>query len=1092
MNAIRYMARNHVAANILMAILIVGGLMAVRGLTVEVFPEIDMDTVSVTVPYPGAGPEEIEDGIIRPIEEAVRGLDGIKKMTASAQEGVGSVVLQVLEGYKVDNVLQDIKAAVDRIIIFPKQAERPVVQKLMRRRAVLSVVLYGKMDTSVLRARGEALQDDLLALEEITQVEMKGVPPYEISVEVSEANLRRYGLTLDRLAASISAASLDLPSGEVKTKSEGVLLRTKERRYWAKGYEKIVVVSKPDGTLVRLGDIAKEVKETFAETEEKSLFDGHPAVMVEVYRVGDETPTKISKAVHNFIKKHQKRLPPGIKLAIWNDTSEILEARMNLLTKNAFLGLILVLVVLGIFLQVRLAFWVTLGIPLSMIGALIILPWMGVTINMITLFAFIVVLGIVVDDAIVVGENIFTYRSRGHSAQEAAELGTLEVARPVTFSILTTVAAFAPLLFVAGVMGKFWYSIPVIVISVLMISLIESLFILPAHLSGSRDRDYSKSKNPLARLHHGFGVLVQRFINGPYSRFLALCLRYRYATLALALVMIALTFGLFKGGHLRMIMMPEVEGNVVRGKLVMPFGTPAAETEKHLRFMLKSAQKLVRHYDRNMPKGSILRNIYILVGGHLRTRGPHGGAGTAASHLGEIAVFLHEADKRNVSAEAFTRRWRDMVGEIAGTESLTFDSSLMSMGAPIDIQLAHEDFKVLNDSGEKVKEALRQYPGVYDITDSHKAGKRELKLKLKPYARALGITQTDLARQVRAAFYGAEALRLQRKRNEVKVMVRYPIEERRSLANLENLRIRTPQGGEVPFRRAAAIEEGRGYSDIQRVEQKRTINITAMVNFRLANPREIIGNLKETLLRRLVDDTPGLTFDVEGRQKEMQESMSSMMKNFLVAIFVIFALLAIPFKSYSQPLIIMTAIPFGVIGAIIGHMIMGFNVSMLSMAGVVALSGVVINDSLVLIDFINRNRQFQQSTYLAIIEGATRRFRPIILTTLTTFFALIPMLAEKSLQARFLIPMAISLAFGVLFATLITLVIIPAFYMILDDIQRGLSWVLGRPSPSENRAAEAQLADAPAPGTGNPAPPAALAADTSLAPVLAEPKPESE
>jgi multidrug efflux pump subunit AcrB len=1044
MSPIRWMARNHVAANLLMIALILGGLLAGRALKVEVFPETDLDMMTISVVYPGAGPSEVEEGIIQPIEEAIQGQEGVKRVTSTANEGVGTVTVEVVEGEDVDLVLQDIKAAVDRIVTFPQQAERPVIKKVIRKRSVISVMVHGDVDTWTLRQHAEDFRDRVLALPDVTLAELSGVPPYQISIEVGEQTLRRYDITLEKVAAAVRAASLDLPAGSVKTRGGEILLRTKERRYHAREYEDVVVVSKTDGTMVKLGEIAT-IKDTFEETDERAFLGGRPAAMIEVFRVGDQTPVQVATVVKELVKQRSAELPKSVQMAVWADRSEILQSRLNLLTRNAALGLVLVIVVLGLFLQVRLAFWVTLGIPISVIGALVLMPWTDVSINMLSLFAFILVLGIVVDDAIVVGENTFTHRFAGKPMEEAAPAAAIEVGRPVIFSVLTTVAAFAPLLFVSGIMGKIMRNVPIIVISVLMISLVESLLVLPAHLSKCHAKAPDQPVGRLGRWHRRFGELVQRFINGIYTRQLRRAVRYRYITVALGIALLLLAVGVFKGGFIRNIMMPEVEGDVVHARLTMPFGTPPEQTEARLRRMLVAAQQLIGEYDAGMPGGrSVVRSVFMYIGGHMGRGFSIGGGG---AHLGEVAVYLQESDKRNVESEPFANRWRQMVGEIPGAEAVSFSARLMDLGEAVDVQLAHDDFGVLDAAAERIKEQLRGYRGLTDVTDSYEEGKRELKLTLRPEARALGITQQALASQVRSAFYGAEALRILRGRNELKVMVRYPEGDRRSLANVHDMRIRTPGGGEIPFAQAAFVEDGRGYSYINRRDRRRVINVTAKADLKVANVDSILKQLREGLLPQLQADYPGLTYDMEGQQRERRESMQSLMWGFVVALLLIYVMLAVPFRSYSQPLLVMSAIPFGVIGAVLGHLLLGFNMSLLSWMGVVALSGVVINDSLVMIDFINRLRAQGVPVHEAVIDGARRRFRPIVLTTLTTFFALTPMLAETSVQARFLVPMAVSLAFGVLFGTQIILMLVPALYMILEDIRGATYRFFGREAP---------------------------------------------
>jgi len=1053
MNPIRWMAKNHVAANLIMIVLLVGGALATFALKVEIFPEFELDRVTVSVAYPGAGPKDVEEGIIGPIEEAIYSVEGVKRLLATASEGSGVVLVEVLEGEDVDLVVQDIKAAVDRIRTFPELAERPMIRKLVRRRSVLAVVLHGDVGKRTLRERAEGLRDKLLALPNVTQADLTGIPTYEISVEIDEQTLRSHDLTLSKVARIIRAGSLDVPAGAIKTRGGEILLRTKERRYTAKEYEGLVVINKPDGTLVRLKEIAT-VRDTLEETEEEARFKGQRAAMIEIFRVGDQRPAEVAAAVKELVEQERKDLPKVLGLGVWFDRSEILQDRMNLLKRNAGLGLLLVIVVLGVFLRPRLAFWVTMGIPISILGAMLLLPWFDVSINMLSLFAFILVLGIVVDDAIIVGENAFAHRRMGKPMSQAAVDGAMEVWVPVTFAILTTLAAFAPLLFISGIMGKFMISVPLIVIAVLSMSLFESLFVLPAHLSRTKAPGPDDPQGRLGRLHQRFERRVQRFIAGPYKRLLQRAIRNRYVTLAAALVLLMLTVGLFVGGYVKMVFMPRIEGDLVRAKLTMPFGTPAAKTKVHVERMHKLAKQLVAEYDAKMPDGkTILRNIYTVVGGHTSRRS----MGSGSPHLGEVAIYLKQSDQRNVGSVGFARRWSKLIGEIPGAESLLFRAELMHMGDDIAVQLAHDDFAVLQAAAIRVKKALYGYKGLLDIADSYEEGKRELALKLRPEARALGITQAELASQVRGAFYGAEALRLQRGRNELRVMVRYPLSQRRSLADVNAMRIRTANGGEIPFAQAAFVDDGRGFSYIQRTNRRRVIDVTARANRRVANPDEILQELKVGVLARLQADYPGLTYDLEGQMRERRESMSSMRWGFLAALGVIFVLLAIPFRSYAQPLLVMSAIPFGIVGAVGGHLLMGFDMSLLSMMGVVALTGVVVNDSLVLIDFINRNRKQGMSVYDAVLAGGQRRFRPIVLTTATTFLALAPMLAEPSVQAKFLVPMAVSLAFGVLFATQITLVLIPALYMILEDAKAAWAWLRGKPLPAQSAAAEVEL-----------------------------------
>ncbi|MEE9524018.1 MAG: efflux RND transporter permease subunit [Thermodesulfovibrionales bacterium] len=746
----------------------------------------------------------------------------------------------------------------------------------------------------------------------------------------------------------------------------------------------------------------------------------------------------ISKLANEYVENKRALIPGSLSISIWNDTTELFNSRMSLLKRNARIGLMLVIIILGLFLEIRLASWVMLGIPISFMGALLFMPILDVSINMISLFAFILTLGILVDDAIIVGENIYSHRLLNKPYEKAAVDGALEVTVPVTFSILTTIIAFLPLVFISGIMGKFIRVIPLIVISLLAVSLIESLFVLPAHLSMGRPRKFKgRILGTVNRIQSWVSNKLEDFIEGPFSKVLDLSLKNRYTTLAIGIAALLITIGIIGGGILKFNFMPVVDGDVINAKLKMPPGTPVHETAKVQKYLETKAMEVLEEYDSDQPDGrSILRNVYSVVGSTVLPEGMGGAPQESSAHLSGTAIFLIQGEERGIPAKDIASRWKERVGEIPGIESLAIESNLVMMGANIDIQIENENFEISERVAEKIKTALANYPGVSDITDNFSRGKKELKIRLKPEARTIGITEEDLGRQIRGAFYGAEALRIQRGRNEVKVMVRYPEHSRKNLWDLESMRIRTPNGGEVPLNRAAYVSEGFGYSEINRTDRKRVINVTASVDDNVANTGEILADLNKGVLKELKEYYPGLILVMGGEQKESNESMESMRRGYFLALIGIYALLAIPFRSYSQPLLIMTAIPFGLVGAAFGHLIMGFNLSILSMFGLVALSGVVVNDSLLLIDKVNRNRRKGAGMFDAARDASKRRFRPIMLTSLTTFFGLSPMITETSVQAQFLIPMALSLGFGILFATGITLVLIPSLYLILEDIRR--------------------------------------------------------
>ena len=1047
-----WFAGHHVAGNLLMLFILAAGAMSLASITLEVFPEMDTDMVTVAVPYLGASPSEVEEGVCIRVEEAIAPIEGIKRIRSVASEGVGTVIAELEEDADDQKVLDDIKAAVDRIETFPAETEKPVVSEGDTRRRVITVVLSGDTSEKTLKALAERVRDDLTALPAISQVEVSGIRRYEIAIEVSEEALRRYGLSFGQVAQAVRGASLDLPGGSVKTVGGEILLRTKGQRYRGREFEDIVVVTRADGTQVRLSDVATVI-DGFEESDTASRFDGEPAALVQVFRVGDEGALEVADAVKAYVARLQPTLPEGVTAATWDDDSIILRQRIGLLLRNGRIGLILVFLSLALFLDLRLAFWTTMGIPISFLGALWLVPQFDVTINMISLFAFIVSLGIVVDDAIVVGENVYDYLEKGLKPLDAAILGVREMAVPVTFAVLTTVAAFMPLLFVAGLMGKIMKQIPIVVISVLTISLVEALLILPSHLAGSSGvvrRYLARWFSPILETVERVQAVVQRglhwFVNHAYRSSLELALEWRYVTMAFGLGLLFIVFGVVAGGWVKFSLMPKVDADSMVARLTMPQGTPVRQTEAILGHLEQAAVEAGREVDAAAPAGTppVIIHIATTVGEHPSTRG-HGPTADnvktsgAASHLGEVKVELLGAESRSVSSVALANRWRDLVGEVPGAVSLTFTASMFTPGEAISVQLAHHDFQTLLKAVDRLETNLAEYPGVEDIANSFQPGKKELKLGLTPEGRTLGLELADLARQVRSGFYGEEVQRIQRGRDDIRVMVRYPADERRSMGDIEAMRIRLADGSEVPFSSVATVEEGRGYAAINRADRRRVVTVTADVDEDIANANEINMDLRTNVLPKLERDFPGLAFDFEGEQRAQQESLQSLWRNFLIAQLAIFTLLAIPFRSYSQPLIVMSAIPFGLIGAVLGHVIMGLSLSMLSLFGMVALTGIVVNDSLIMIDLINRERGAGVPVDTAIRDSGIRRFRPILLTTMTTFLGLTPMIFETSRQAKFLIPMAVSLGFGVLFATAITLILVPTEYRILEDIKAWFS-----------------------------------------------------
>ena len=1036
---LEWFASNHVAANLLMLLIGAAGLMAIFSARLEVFPEMSLDMINIMVPYLGASPSDVEEGVCTRVEEAIAGVEGIKRMTSTAAEGMGSTLVEVEEYADVKEVLDDVKAEIDTIITFPKETEKPIISELKTTFKVISIVLYGDVSEQTLRTLADRIRNEITDKENITQATISGIRPYEISIEVSEENLRRYNLSFDQVTRAVRNSSLDIPAGSVKTSGGEILVRTKGQKYYGLEFEEVIVVTRNDGTQIRLSDIAT-VRDEFQDMDLSARFDGERAAFIQISRTGEQDALDVARTVKEYVSERRSSLPAGVSLALWEDDTEFLRSRLNLLTRNGYIGLILVFVCLTFFLNVRLAFWTAMGIPISFLGAFWLLPLFDVTINMMSLFAFIMVLGLVVDDAIVVGENIFSYRQQGLQRLDAAVKGVREMCWPVVAAVLTTVFAFIPLAYTGGIMGKILRVLPIVVIGVLGFSLVEALLILPAHLSSKGGRPGKGIRRFTDKINDMTDRGLKSFINGPFAGFVERAVRWRYVTLACGIAIFLTTIGVVAGGYIKFVFFDAMEADNVIALIKMPLGTPVDQTRAIAEKIEAAAFVTIDEFDKKRGGDISLRKHVATTIGAQPTVGRGGPVqvdlgGGGQSHLAEINIELLGAEERDLSSITVKNRWREMVGEVAGVSSLTFISEFASTGDPINVELSHQDFDTLLAASEKLKSVLRDYTGVGDIQDDFEPGKVELKLKLKETGRTLDLTLSDLARQVRQGFYGDEVQRIQRGRDDIRVMVRYPEAERRSLADVENMRIRLPNGTEIPFDTVAEVQYGRGYSAIKRIDRKRVVSVSADVDQTLANANVINRELLASGLPDLVREFSGLQYRFGGEQREMTESLGSLKTNFIIAMLAVYGLLAVQFRSYSQPAIIMSAIPFGIVGAAIGHLLMGYNFGIMSMFGIVALSGVVVNDSLIIIDLINRQRRSGIELHQVLRDCATRRFRPIMLTTLTTFFGLLPMITERSLQARFLIPMAISLAFGVMFATCITLVLVPSLYMILEDIK---------------------------------------------------------
>ena len=1024
---IAWAVANKITPNLLMIVLIGGGLFMTTRIKQEVFPSFELDIVTVTVAYPGASPEEVETGIVVAVEEAVRGIADVKEVRSSAREGSGTVTVELEEGADQARAYQEIQQSIDRLRTLPVDAERATVSRVARRREVIDLMIYGDVPEAALREVVEQVSDTLQLSEGITQVEIEGARDFEVHVEVPQEMLRAHGLSLQDVSRAIQAASVELPAGRIETSGGEILLRTRDRRDWAREFATVPIRATTTGSILRLSDIA-QVKEGFEEATRTASYDGKRAIGLEIFRVGDQTPIGVSDAVRAAMAETEKSMPKGVSWAITADRSDIYKQRLELLLKNAFQGLVLVLVVLGLFLELRLAFWVTMGIPTSFLGALLFLGPMGVSINMISMFAFIIALGIVVDDAIIAGENIHEFRSRGGSAGAAAVQGARDVAMPIGFSILSNIVAFLPLYFVPGMMGKIWKVIPVVVSVVFLISWVESLIILPSHLNHTAHDGppgfFGRIRIQVAR---GLAWLVERV----YLPVLRYSLRWRGVTIAAGFAMVFWAVGYIGGGHIGTTLMPRVESDTADVTAVLPPGSPPASVAAVRDRLVKAIEEVA----------AVNGGEDLLVGTYARIN---------ESEV-QVRAYLTDPEKRPVGTREVARLWREKTGPLLGLDQLRFqfDRGGPGSGASLTVELSHRDIPTLESAAQALAASLLEFPNVKDVDDGRAQGKPQLDFTLKPAGESLGLTSAAIGQQVRNAFQGAEALRQQRKRHEIRVRVRRPEAERASAFDIESLLIISPGGTWVPLREVAEVHRGRAFTAIERRDGRRTVTVSADVD-PVSQTDQVMTTMNASVLPDLVKRFSGLTYGYEGRQSDMRESSSALWSGFLLALVVIYFLLAVPFRSYIQPMVVMIAIPFGVVGAVIGHLMLGYSLSLMSMMGMVALSGVVVNDSLVLVEFANRRRAEGMSPTEAMLEAGRRRFRPVLLTTLTTFGGLAPMIFETSRQARFLVPMALSLGFGILFATVVTLLIVPSLYATLED---GANWLTGRKRHPLQRAA---------------------------------------
>lgn len=1023
---VAWMAGNPVAANLLMLVVMVGGLGSLGAIPKEVFPTFPSEVLTITVPYPGSSPEEVEEGIVIKIEEAIQDIVGVKEILSVAREGVAVVTVQLEPGTPMTKALSQVKARVDGIAAFPLNAEEPVVDEILTRTQAMRLSVYGPLQEHQLKELAQSLREEVLLLPGITQVSINGQRDYEISIEVSDSALRRYGLGFTDVVNAVQARSRDLPGGKLRTGAGSITLRSVGQAYTGQEFADLTLISRDDGTRLTLGDVAT-VRDTFADQPVLSRFNGKPGLTLIVDRVGEQDVLAMTEHLRQFVQRKQGELPPGVKLAAWSDRSVTLNGRIELMLKSAVQGAVLVLITLALFLDLSLAFWVILGVPFSMLGALFAVNLLGlpVSINVISVFGFILVLGMLVDDGIVTAESAYAQLEEENQGVDSIVRGVRRVTVATVFGVLTTMVAFLPALFLEEGIGRFFAHIPPIVMLCLAFSLLETKLILPAHLRhirlARRERRPGSLVARLSSVQQACARGLQRFADTRYRAALELAMRVRYTTLAIFLGGLVISLALVPAGIVRFVFFPDIPSDQINISLKMPQGTRWQQTHAYTLKIEQAAREMDARYreQTGSDQGAILEMMSLAT----------------EDTESRVTVELLPSTERDISSVELAGWLRESLGELSGVQSLIIDSNAGPPGSVVDFELAGSDLDALRGAAAELKAALLGIDGVYDVRDSFDAGAPELDIRITPEGDALGLGQVELAAQVRQAFFGAEIQRLQRGRDEVRVYVRLPEEERATLESLRSLWIDVPGRGKVPFEVVGEARERVGVSVINRFNRQRVVNVEAGVDKSRLEPGMVIREITTGPLPGILSRYPGVRSRLSGQAEEEQETAESLELGALTILIMIYAALAVPLRSYGQPLIIMSVIPFGVVGAILGHLIVGSSVSILSAIGIIGLAGIVINDSLVLVDHINERARLPGAPWRdAVIEGCVRRFRPVLLTSVTTFMGLVPIQLETSLQAQFVKPMAISIAFGVLFATFVTLFLVPALYFIGRDI----------------------------------------------------------
>ncbi len=1031
---VRWWVRNPVAANLLMLIVIIAGYLGLRDIEKEAFPTVQPDIVQVVVIWPGAAPKEVEQQVVQRVEEVLKNVPNVYRVTSDARDSYGSVTVQTFPTVDLDSFLNDVKNAVDSVTAFPRDIENPIVRRLDWRKTMMRVVISGEIGERALTRLGERLRNEVANLPYISQVEVAGSRREEVTIQLSERDLQNFGLSFSDVADAIRLDSMNVSVGEVRTETGDVQLRAQNLADTQTDFERIVIRQTPGGGQVRVMDVATVI-DGFEQDQILTALNGRSAIVLEANATEDTQEVKASQAVKNWISMTQPTLPVGVTLELWSDNADVYENRMDLIAESSVLGLLLVFCVLVLTLELQVALWVTVGIGVSFLGAFALLPANEVSLNLLSTFAFLLVLGIVVDDAIVVGESVHHHvYQRGLTGEEAAVQGALAVSRPVIFAVLTTIVAFAPWLFVSGVTAQLTQQLSIVITLALVFSLIEAFLILPSHLRDMKPSiSDSKWKIRQERIANSIGYFAEH----TYRPFLEQCLERRYMTTSVFFSLFLISLGLFHSGWVKFFFSPEVEGEEVVISVRMPPGTPFDRSMEVLGQLQRAEEALEAEVQAD---ASTEETKNKLIEGW-----------TTVAKRSEVMAILQLAppDDRQLGTREVAERLAELVGDIPDADEVKLRYSFKDSDANITLLLQHDDLDTLLSASVTLQQHLSSFDETYFIRDDQWGALPELRFSLLPGAEKLGITMGAVSTQIRQAFYGEEVQRLPREGGDVRVMVRYPPADRESLASFEDVRIRTDDGRLIPLLAVAEVAEGLATRRITRRNGERVVTVNATVEPESLG--EINRAVQESFVPKLLAMYPGLRVLEGGSQEEESEFFDEIVTFYTIALFVIYALIAVAFRSYSLPILIMTAMPFGFMGAVFGHLIFNEPMAMFSYFGIGAAAGVVVNDNLVLIDYTRRLENEGNPPPQAILMSAMSRFRPIFLTTVTTFVGLIPIMAEQSTGSQFLKPAVLSLAFGVFFALFVSLLLVPAMYLV------GYDWRQWRDTKKARRYAKSSV-----------------------------------